>query len=407
MAIGEVFLGAFVTVLLERLASRELLKFLRPSGIDAQLKKWRRTLLMIKDVLTDAENKQTMYETVKEWLIDLEDLAYDLDDLVDKLNTENVQRKLMENDEESTSQVQKFLSTFSNNLSDFISERGINSELQDINERLEDLAEQISMLSLVMNVKGSSDKTGERLQLTSVVEESEVHGREKDKVDLLKMLLEVESSDSPVSVIPIVGMGGVGKTTLVQLVYNDDSLKGEFDLMAWACVSDEFDASRITKIILEKVSGSCNYTDLNMLQVKLKESLSNKRFLVVFDDVWNEKYGDWDILRRPFLAGKPGSKIIVTTRLEKVAKIMSRIPAYHLNLLSDNDALSLLAQHSLGTKTFDVRPDLRDIGKSVVRRCQNLPLAVKSLGGLLRTKASPNEWEGVLNSDIWTSRRKE
>ncbi|KAL2553298.1 putative disease resistance RPP13-like protein 1 [Forsythia ovata] len=406
MAIGEVFLGAFVTVLLERLASRELLKFLRPSGIDAQLKKWRRTLLMIKDVLTDAENKQTMYETVKEWLIDLEDLAYDLDDLVDKLNTENVQRKLMENDEESTSQVQKFLSTFSNNLSDFISERGINSELQDINERLEDLAEQISMLSLVMNVKGSSDKTGERLQLTSVVEESEVHGREKDKVDLLKMLLEVESSDSPVSVIPIVGMGGVGKTTLVQLVYNDDSLKGEFDLMAWACVSDEFDAFRITKIILEKVSGSCDYTDLNMLQVKLKESLSNKRFLVVLDDVWNEKYGDWDILRRPFLAGKPGSKIIVTTRLEKVAKIMSRIPAYHLNLLSDNDALSLLAQHSLGTKTFDVRPDLREIGKSVVRRCQNLPLAVKSLGGLLRTKASPNEWEGVLNSDIWTAEEK-
>ncbi|KAL2514461.1 putative disease resistance RPP13-like protein 1 [Forsythia ovata] len=126
-------------------------------------------------------------------------------------------------------------------------------------------------------------------------------------------------------------MGGVGKTTLTQLVYNDD-------LMAWACVSDEFDAFRITKIILESVfSGSCDYTDLNMLQVKLKESLSKKRFLVVLDDVWSEKYGDWDILRRPFLAGKPGSKIIVTTRHEKVAKIMSRIPAYHLNLLSVRD----------------------------------------------------------------------
>ncbi|KAL2514464.1 putative disease resistance RPP13-like protein 1 [Forsythia ovata] len=104
MAIGEVFLGAFVTVLLERLASRELLNFLRPSGIDAQLKKWRRTLLMIKAVLTDAENKQTRNEAVKEWLNDLEDLAYDLDDLVDKLNTEALQRKLMETDEESTSQ---------------------------------------------------------------------------------------------------------------------------------------------------------------------------------------------------------------------------------------------------------------------------------------------------------------
>ncbi|KAL2514484.1 putative disease resistance RPP13-like protein 1 [Forsythia ovata] len=403
MAIGEVFLGACVAVLLERLASRELLKFLSPLGIDAQMKKWRGKLWMIQAVLTDAENKQTRNEAVKKWLNDLQDLAYDLDDLVDKLNTEAVQRKLMETDEKGTSQVQKLLSTFSNNFSDFISERGINSELEEINDRLEDLSQQISMISLVR----SSDKTEKRLQLTSVVEESEVYGREKDKEDILKKLLEVESSDSPVSVIPIVGMGGVGKTTLAQLVYNDDRLKVEFDLMAWACVSDEFDAFRIAKIILEAVfSGSCDYTDLNMLQVKLKESLSKKRFLVVLDDVWNEKYGDWDILRRPFLAGKPGSKIIVTTRNEKVAKIMSRIPAYHLKVLSDNDALSLLAQHSLGTKTFDVQSDLREIGKSVVRRCKNLPLAVKSLGGLLRTKASPKEWEGVLNSEIWIAEEK-
>ncbi|KAL2458373.1 putative disease resistance RPP13-like protein 1 [Abeliophyllum distichum] len=408
MAIGEVFLGAFVTVLLEKLVSGELLKFLRPTGIDAQLKKWRTTLLMIEAVLTDAENKQTANRYVKEWLNDLQDLAYDLDDLLDEMNTEALQRKLMEN-EDSTSKVWKLIPTCCTNLSfpDFMFDRGIDSKLKYITGRLEDLDKRVLVLSLVKNVMGMSDKTVKRLQPTSLVEESEVHGRENDKEDILKMLLEVESSDSPVSVIPIVGMGGVGKTTLAQLVYNDDRLKGEFDLKAWACVSDEFDAFSITKIILEKVfSESCDYTDLDKLQVKLKESLSTKRFLVVLDDVWNEKYGDWDILRRPFLAGKPGSKIIVTTRHEKVAKIMSRIPAYHLNLLSDTDALSLLAQHSLGTKTFDVRPDLREIGKSVVRRCQNLPLAVKSLGGLLRTKASPKEWEGVLNSEIWIAEEK-
>ncbi|KAL2491597.1 putative disease resistance RPP13-like protein 1 [Abeliophyllum distichum] len=405
MAIGEVFLGAFVTVLLEKLVSGELLKFLRPTGIDAQLKKWRTTLLMIEAVLTDAENKQTANRYVKEWLNDLQDLAYDLDDLLDELNTEALQRKLMEN-EDSTSKVWKLIPTCCTNLSfpDFMFDRGIDSKLKYITGRLEDLDKRVLVLSLVKNVMGMSDKTVKRLQPTSLVEESEVHGRENDKEDILKMLLEVESE---VSVIPIVGMGGVGKTTLAQLVYNDDRLKGEFDLKAWACVSDEFDAFSITKIILEKVfSESCDYTDLDMLQVKLKESLSTKRFLVVLDDVWNEKYGDWDILRRPFLAGKPGSKIIVTTRHEKVAKIMSRIPAYHLNVLSDNDALSLLAQHSLGTKNFDVRPDLREIGKSVVRRCQNLPLAVKSLGGLLRTKATPKEWEGVLNSEIWIAEEK-
>ncbi|KAL2514473.1 putative disease resistance RPP13-like protein 1 [Forsythia ovata] len=116
MAIGEVFLGAFVTVLLEKLVSGELLKFLRPTGIVAQLKKWRTTLLMIEAVLTDAENKQTANRAVKEWLNDLQDLAYDLDDLLDELNTEALQRKLMEN-EDSTSKVWKLIPTCCTNLS--------------------------------------------------------------------------------------------------------------------------------------------------------------------------------------------------------------------------------------------------------------------------------------------------
>ncbi|CAI9764706.1 unnamed protein product [Fraxinus pennsylvanica] len=331
MAIGEVFIGAFITVLLERLTSRKLLRFLHPAGIDAHLKKWYRTLLTIEAVLNDAENKQTSNRAVKVWLNDLEELAYDLDDLVDKLNTEALHRELKETNETSTSQV--------------------------------------SMLRLVMNVRGRRDRTVTRLQLTSVVLESQVHGREKDKEDILNMLLGVESTDSPFSVIPIVGMGGVGKTTLAQLVYNDDRVKEEFDLMAWACVSDEFEAFRVTKIILETVSSQrSDYDDFNMLQVKLKEKLSNKRFLVVLDDVWNESYGDWDILRRPFFSGKPGSKIIVTTRQERVAKIMSQIPGYHLSVLSDDDALSLLAQHALDSKTFDEHPHLREVGTSIVSR---------------------------------------
>ncbi|CAA3004694.1 disease resistance RPP13 1, partial [Olea europaea subsp. europaea] len=162
------------------------------------------------------------------------------------------------------------------------------------------------------------------LPTTSLVVESEVYGREEDKEKILKILSVVESNDSQMSVIPIVGMGGVGKTTLVQLVYNDESLKDKFDLKAWACVSDEFDAVKVTKNILEAVSSGekCDYENFDMLQVKLKGILSNKKFLVVLDDIWNDDYGKWDILRRPFLAGKPGSTIIITTRQESVAKII-------------------------------------------------------------------------------------
>ncbi|CAA3029695.1 disease resistance RPP13 1 [Olea europaea subsp. europaea] len=202
-------------------------------------------------------------------------------------------------------------------------------------------------------------------------------------------------------------MGGVGKTTLAQLVYNDDRVKDEFDLKAWACVSDQFDALMVTKTILNQVSPRrYDDDDFNTLQVKLKQNLSNKKFLLVLDDVWNENFEDWDILKRPFLASKPGSKIIVTTRQHSVVQNMTHRPAYDLNVLSGTDALSLLAQHALEAKTFDARPDLRDIGRAVVKRCENLPLAVKALGGLLRTMVSPNEWEDVLNSEIWIAEDK-
>ncbi|CAI9781938.1 unnamed protein product [Fraxinus pennsylvanica] len=263
MAIVEVFLGAILTVLLEKLASVELLKFLRPVGIDAQLEEWHTTLSMIQAVLTDAENKQTANVAVKQWLNDLEDLAYDLEDLVDELNTEALQRKLKEN-KGSTSKVRKLIPTCCTNLSynDFMFNRGIASKLKDISGRLEALSKKIKMLSLVDNVRGRSYK---RLQTTSLVVESEVYGREEDKEKILEIVFGVESNDSQISVIPIVGMGGVGKTTLVQLVYNDERLK--FDLKAWACVSDEFNAVRVTKNILEAVSSErCDYDNFDKLQ---------------------------------------------------------------------------------------------------------------------------------------------
>ncbi|XP_022889154.1 putative disease resistance protein At3g14460, partial [Olea europaea var. sylvestris] len=357
-------------------------------------------------VLTDAENKQTANRAVKLWLNDLEDLAYDLEDLVDELNTEASLRKIRKN-KGSNSKVKKLIPTCCTNLShsDFMFERGITSKLKEISSRLEALSEQIKMLNLVETVRG---RPYERLPTTSLVVEAEVYGREEDKEKIIEILFDDESNDNSISVIPIVGMGGVGKTTLVQLVYNDERLKDKFDLKAWACVSDDFNAVSVTKAILEEVSsgGRCDSENFDKLQVKLKENLSDKKFLVVLDDIWNENYGDWDILRRPFLAGKPGSKIIITTRQEGVAKVMSKIPAYHLNLLSEADALSLLAQHAFGSKTFDACPGLIEIGKSMVRRCKYLPLAVKALGGLLRMAVGPEEWEEVLKSEIWMAEEK-
>nr|XP_027109077.1 putative disease resistance RPP13-like protein 1 [Coffea arabica] len=340
---------------------------------------------------------------VKQWLDDLQDLAYDMDDVIDEFSTEACRRRLLEA-QGSTSKVRKVkipscCTKFS--VKDYKFNRNMAPKVDEITRRLESLKEQINILHLVETVAKRPNKTRDRLPSTSLVE-SYVYGRENDKEELLKLLLSNESSDDKVVVIPIVGMGGIGKTTLAQMVYNDDRVNKFFDSKAWACVSDDFDIFGVTKTILKAITaGGCDYEDLNMVQVKLSEALTRKRFLIVLDDVWNEKYEDWDILCRPFLVGSSGSKIIVTTRNHRVASVVSSTAGYSLKELTDDDSLCLLARHALGRTNFDRYPNLEGIGRSIVRKCKNLPLAVKTLGGLLRARSTPDEWTDILNSEIW------
>ncbi|CAN4110292.1 unnamed protein product [Withania somnifera] len=391
MAVAELFLSAFLTVLFEKLASWELLNFARKEGIHFQLKKWSRTLSKILAALADAEEKQITDRAVKLWLEDLRDLAYDLDDVLDDVSTQILHSKIMTELVYKKSKVQKLIPTCCTNFtpSSVKFNHSLESKLGEINSRLLEMSQQKSDLGLNENNGG--------------VDESRVYGREKDKQAILDLLLLNQGNcDLEACIIPILGMGGVGKTTLVQLAYNDAKIDSFFDLKIWVCVSEVFDVFSITKLIFESVAPeSREIRDLNMLQVSLKEKLSKNKFLLVLDDVWNENYEKWDLLLSPLRVGLPGSKIVVTTRNEGVASVMSSVPPYHLKELGSGDCLSLLCQHAFGSTNFDAQPNLRTTGERLVRKCKGLPLAARTLGGLLRTKSSPKEWEDILNSKIW------
>jgi hypothetical protein len=118
----------------------------------------------------------------------------------------------------------------------------------------------------------------------------------------------------------------------------------------------------------------------------------DKKFLLVLDDVWNENYADWDDLSSPFRSGAQGSTIIVTTRNDSVASIMRTVSTDRLKPLLEEDCWSLFAKHAFHDNSSNARPELEVIGRKIVKKCEGLPLAAKTMGGLLRSKEDVDEW---------------
>ncbi|KAL5737342.1 hypothetical protein ACOSP7_030103 [Xanthoceras sorbifolium] len=399
---ADLIITAVLPVLFEKLMSAELLKLATQEGVRSKFNKWEKTLKMINALLVDAEQKQHEDEAVKMWLDDLRDLAYDAEDILDEYATEALRRKLkIEEHQTSTSRARQIIPACCVGCAPAAlwSDFSMRSKINEISSRLDDLCKQRTQLGLVQIAGGRSTTSWQRPQTSSLQTELAVYGRDQDKAKILEMVLSDEPGDVSFGVISIVGMGGVGKTTMAREVYNDQAVK-QFNPKGWVCVSDDFDVLRISKAILESINGyPSDLKNLDAVQNQLKEKLAGRKFLLVLDDVWSTNYSKWESLRSPFMAGAQGSKIIVTTRLDDVASTMgSSNKRYRLQLLSDNECWSLFTKHAFDNGVMDGHlSDL--IRQKVIEKCKGLPLATKTLGGLLRLKRY-DEWLNLLNTNI-------
>ncbi|XP_078154650.1 disease resistance protein RGA2-like [Carex rostrata] len=202
-------------------------------------------------------------------------------------------------------------------------------------------------------------------------------------------------------------MGGLGKTTLAQLVYNDPRVKGYFNLTLWVCVSEEFNIGHHIKSIIELVQGECNIPidNMELLQRRLRQVLSGKRYVLVLDDVWNEDVGEWERLRDLLNCGESGSVLVVTTRSGRVATIMGTVESYNLGCLGEDDSWSLFHKRAF-SKGVNECQEMIQIGRKMVQNCRGLPLAIITLGSLMSCKFEMREWLDVLEeSRIWKQRR--
>ncbi|KAL3727042.1 hypothetical protein ACJRO7_031877 [Eucalyptus globulus] len=344
-------------------------------GASDDLKGLKYTVKTIQTMLLDAEKKQWDSEQVKLWLMRLKDVLYDAQDLLDDVATEDLRRKVTPGNK--MSKAVRFFFSKSNQLAQPY--KKLDWIAKDREFRLE---EHRSEATVAIVRRRTTD---------SFVRKEEIIGRQSDEREIIKSLLD-SSSEESVSIVSIVGMGGLGKTTLARLAYNDDKVRNYFELKMWVCVSDVFDRDFLIKEILKSAREDIDKKREGELPELLRKVLDGKKYLLVLDDLWNEDRGKWSELQSLLMDGSLGSKILVTTRNQSVLEaIGTKSGIFDLKVLPKDKSWDLFKKTVLGDGKEPLNQKLEEIGQDIVKKCGGVPLAIKTIGNLLYAKKE-KEW---------------
>ncbi|CAL1391448.1 unnamed protein product [Linum trigynum] len=362
-------------------------------GMGDDINKLKLTLSSIQAVLLDAEEQSHAPQShqLRLWLKELRQVVYRSEDLLDDFSTE-VRRR--QGTAAATEKISKEVKNFFSSSNQVAYGLKIVHGIQDIRAKLDEIAKRRDMFHLeVRPVESMARKLRE--QTHSDVPEVVV-GRENDKKRVMEqLLLPLSQPKENVSVVSIVGIGGLGKTTLAQLLYNDETVKSHFEVKAWVCVSDNFDVKRVVEKIIESCTKRKPEKDLEMdtLRAQLHENVNGKKYLIVLDDVWNEDREKWSRLKGLLKSGAKGSCVMITTRLLSVAKLAATkgVEPNELKGLDNIDSWSLFREIAFdgGEATSGI---FELMGREILEKCKGVPLAIKTVAGALLFKESESEW---------------
>ncbi|ONM54300.1 Pi15 [Zea mays] len=389
--------AAVVDRLLRRLGSAAC-RLEVPPNIDGDLAHVWTTLARLQDMLVSLEIRPEL----QEWMGDIKQVAYDVEDLVDELEDHNSMESQMSGCVAVGEETRWCCSC------SFLMHSTRADRMKTIKRRLDFLVKDSVIFSLMQYPFPDVERfDNEAFDRAAVV------GRDNDKAKIKDMILQ--SNAQKFSIIPILGLVGLGKTTLARLIFLDQGEGWDFDLRIWISLNRKLNI----KMIASDIISQCNHREEKLLDVRtdmeiqenfqllkrcLQEALHEKHCLIVLDDLSSTDKNQLDELKEMLKGTNESIKVLVTTSSEITAELLHTIPPYKLCPLSEDDSWKIFSQKAFGNCDGD-NTDLKKIGKEIVKRCEGIPLLTHSLGLVVQNEVT-NVWLAARDEEIWKLERR-